>query len=192
MEANSWCWSMSIQECQLSQKSAQREASMFCLHWMTYCPCSREIKSDNGPPLNGHKFAAFSEYMGFRHRTITPGGHRQMGWLRISWKILAKLFDRPVWTELIGGVEQVPRNYRGTPHVTNKVVPSVLFCGRNICSRLPVLVTHSKLDSNAKQALKNDAESKSKSAEYSDSRKRAQMTTFNIWAKSICATEEKE
>jgi len=30
------------------------------------------LKSDNGPPFNGHEFKNFSEYPGFKHRRITP------------------------------------------------------------------------------------------------------------------------
>lgn len=31
-----------------------------------------EVKTDNGPPFNGHDFADFSSYLGFKHRKITP------------------------------------------------------------------------------------------------------------------------
>jgi len=30
------------------------------------------VKSDNGPPFNGHEFARFAEYLGFTHRKVTP------------------------------------------------------------------------------------------------------------------------
>ncbi len=30
------------------------------------------VKTDNGPPFNGHEFSQFAEYLGFRHRKITP------------------------------------------------------------------------------------------------------------------------
>ncbi|KAK3720930.1 hypothetical protein QZH41_014537, partial [Actinostola sp. cb2023] len=30
------------------------------------------LKSDNGPPFNGHEFSNFAEYLGFHHRKITP------------------------------------------------------------------------------------------------------------------------
>jgi transposase InsO family protein len=30
------------------------------------------LKSDNGPPFNGSDFQKFSQYMGFKHRKITP------------------------------------------------------------------------------------------------------------------------
>ncbi len=28
------------------------------------------LKIDNGPPFNGHKFNEFNEYMGFKHQKI--------------------------------------------------------------------------------------------------------------------------
>ena len=30
------------------------------------------LKSDNGPPFNGHDFKNFAGYLGFKHRKITP------------------------------------------------------------------------------------------------------------------------
>ena len=30
------------------------------------------VKTDNGPPFNGQKFAEFVEFFNFRHRKITP------------------------------------------------------------------------------------------------------------------------
>ena len=30
------------------------------------------LKSDNGPPFNGHECKTFADYVGFRHRKITP------------------------------------------------------------------------------------------------------------------------
>ena len=30
------------------------------------------LKSDNGPPFNGNEFRQFADYLGFKHRKITP------------------------------------------------------------------------------------------------------------------------
>ena len=30
------------------------------------------VKSDNSPPFNGHEFAQFADYLGFKHRRVTP------------------------------------------------------------------------------------------------------------------------
>ena len=32
-----------------------------------------EVKTDNGPPFNGSKFAKYAQEQGFRHRKVTPG-----------------------------------------------------------------------------------------------------------------------
>lgn len=37
------------------------------------------LKSDNGPPFNGYEFKNFSEYLGFKHRRITPYWPRANG-----------------------------------------------------------------------------------------------------------------
>lgn len=37
------------------------------------------LKSDNGPPFNGHEFKNVSEYLGFKHRRITPYWPRANG-----------------------------------------------------------------------------------------------------------------
>jgi hypothetical protein len=38
-----------------------------------------KLKTDNGPPFNGHKFKEFSEYMGFKHQKITPEAPQSNG-----------------------------------------------------------------------------------------------------------------
>ena len=30
------------------------------------------VKSDNGPPFNGHEFAQFADYLDFKHNRVTP------------------------------------------------------------------------------------------------------------------------
>ena len=30
------------------------------------------VKSDNGPPFNGHQFAQFADYLGLKRRRVTP------------------------------------------------------------------------------------------------------------------------
>ena len=37
------------------------------------------VKSDNGPPFNGHEFAQFADYLGFKHRRVTPL------WQMVKW-----------------------------------------------------------------------------------------------------------
>ena len=37
------------------------------------------VKSDNGPPFNGHEFAQFVDYLGFKHCRVTPL------WQMVKW-----------------------------------------------------------------------------------------------------------
>ena len=37
------------------------------------------LKSDNGPPFNGHEFEDFPNYVGFKHGRITPFWPRAKG-----------------------------------------------------------------------------------------------------------------
>lgn len=48
------------------------------------------IKSDNGPPFNGSEFAEFCDFMGIRHRKLTPELPRANGQAESFMKVLAK------------------------------------------------------------------------------------------------------
>ena len=45
--------------------------SLFTRVFNTY-GIPEEMKTDNGPPFNGSKFANFAQEQGFRHRKVTP------------------------------------------------------------------------------------------------------------------------
>ena len=55
-----------------SSTSADYVIPLFTRVFNTY-GIPEEIKSDNGPPFNGSKFANFAQEQGFRHRKVTPG-----------------------------------------------------------------------------------------------------------------------
>ncbi len=48
------------------------------------------LKSDNGPPFNGHEYVEFCEQMGIVPRFITPEHPKQMVWMKDLCKILVK------------------------------------------------------------------------------------------------------
>ena len=48
------------------------------------------VKSDNGPPFNSEQFKQFSEYLGFRHRRITPYWPRANGEVERFMRTLKK------------------------------------------------------------------------------------------------------
>ncbi|XP_022797858.1 uncharacterized protein K02A2.6-like [Stylophora pistillata] len=84
------------------------------------------LKSDNGPPFNGHEFKNFSDYLGFKHRRIIPYWPRANGeaerlvqtpkkHIRIS-HLEGKNWKQELYKFL--------RQYRATPHSTINVSPS--------------------------------------------------------------------
>ena len=85
----------------------------------------QEIKSDNGPPFNGHAFQEFAEEEGFQHRKVTPGwaeanGDVEMFMQRIKKTArIASMEGRPVREEIRKGV----RAYRATEHPTTGNTP---------------------------------------------------------------------
>ena len=48
------------------------------------------LKSDNGPPFNGHKIKAFSEHLSFKYQKITPLNPRANGLCERFMKNLTK------------------------------------------------------------------------------------------------------
>ena len=80
----------------------------------------KEIKSDNGPPFNSHKFEEYAKEEGFKHRKVTPGWAEANGDVeRFMQRIkktarIASLEGKPVRDEVNRGI----RAYRATEHAT--------------------------------------------------------------------------
>ena len=90
-----------------------------------------EIKSDNGPPLNGSKFANFAQEQGFRHRKVTPGWaeangdvERFMQTLKKSARI-SKLEGKAIRV----GVQRTVGSYRATRQPATKESPNMPMFG---------------------------------------------------------------
>ena len=49
------------------------------------------VKSDNGPPFNGHEFAQFTDYLGFKHRRVTPLWPEASGEVELFIKTFGKV-----------------------------------------------------------------------------------------------------
>ena len=49
------------------------------------------VKSHNGPPFNGHEFAQFAQYLGFKHRRVTPLWPEANGEVERSMKRFGKV-----------------------------------------------------------------------------------------------------
>lgn len=97
------------------------------------------MKTDNGSPFNGSKFAKHAQELGFRHRKITPGWaeangdvERFMQTVKKSARV-AKIEGKAFKQE----VQRTVGNYRATPHpVTRESLDKLMF-GREIRRKLP-------------------------------------------------------
>ncbi|XP_022809368.1 uncharacterized protein K02A2.6-like [Stylophora pistillata] len=99
------------------------------------------LKSDNGPPFNGHEFKNFSDYLGLKHRRIPPYWPRANGeaerlvqTLQKSLRIAhleGKNWNQELYTFL--------RQYRATPHSTINVPPSEALNSRKLETTTPEL-----------------------------------------------------
>ena len=98
----------------------------------------KEIKSDNGPPFNGHKFEEYAKEEGSKHRKVTPGWAEANGDVeRFMQRIkktarIAALEGKPVRDEVRRGV----RVYRATKHATTRVSPNNLMFGRELHGKI--------------------------------------------------------
>jgi hypothetical protein len=97
------------------------------------------LKTDNGPPFNGHKFTEFAEFFNFKHRKITPlhpaaNGQAEKFMLNLSKVMIKSKITNSGWRQELCAFL---RSYRSTPHTTTGVSPSVLLFGANRMNRLP-------------------------------------------------------
>ena len=77
------------------------------------------VRTDNGPPFNSREFADFTNYLGFKHRKVTPWPQAN-GEVERYMKTLKKVYRRQELYKFL-------RNYRATPHTTTGVPPATLL-----------------------------------------------------------------
>ncbi len=124
------------------------------------------VKSDNGPAFRSKEFAQFAEYLGFKHRKITPLWPQANGEVENFNKTLGKAIkiaaaENKNWQQ---EMHKFLRNYRATPHCTTKIPPATALFGENIKTRIPEM-TVPKDDDETQQ---NDQEAKEKMKMYAD------------------------
>ena len=128
------------------------------------------VRTDNGPPFNSREFADFANYLGFKHRKVTPRWPQANGEVERYMKTLKKVYraaiaeSKPWKQELY----KFLRNYRATPHTTTGVPPATLLFGRPVRTRLPEPVVSEQQSD--EQLCARDREKKAKMKAYADSR----------------------
>ncbi|MFY8166669.1 MAG: RNase H-like domain-containing protein, partial [Sediminibacterium sp.] len=131
-----------------------------------------QIRTDNGSPFQSEEFAKFAEYMGFKHRKITPYWPRANGEAESFMKNLSKVLrtaqiDQVPWRQRL---REFLRAYRSTPHSTTKVAPAALFLRNGDPSRLKSFKSYFVPGELDKIARENDSIRKGQMKEEGDKR----------------------
>ncbi len=144
------------------------------------------VTTDNGPPFNSSDFKAFSEYLGFRHRKITPHWPEANGQAENFMKSLKKAvqtiqaegnnWKQELWTFL--------RAYRSTPHTSTGIPPATARFGRNINTPLPQVHKHNATDT-ATELSNNNKRAKQRQKQYADKRRHAKPSVIKVGDKVL-------
>ena len=131
------------------------------------------LKTDNGPAFNSDQFRKFAEYLGFRHRRITPL------WPRANSEVerFMSNINKVIQTSMVEGrtwklkLHRFLRNYRTTPHSTTWRSPAKLMFNRPLKTKLPE-ISHCSIHDD--HVLRHrDYTAKQQQKLYSDQRRRA-------------------
>ena len=127
------------------------------------------VRTDNGPPFNSREFADFANYLGFKHRKVTPRWPQANGEVERYMKTLKKVYRSAIaenksWKQEL---YKYLRNYRATPHTTTGVPPATLLFGRPVRTRLPEPVMSEPQSDD--QLRSRDRDKKAKMKAYADS-----------------------
>ena len=139
------------------------------------------VKTDNGPPFNGSKFAKYAQKQGFRHRKVTPGWaeangdvERFMQTVKKSARVAnieGKAFKREV--------QRTVGNYRATPHPVTRESPDKLMFLREIRRKLPERVVPQE-EQRHDPIRERDEQKKKQMKAYADGRRHAQQRSIKI------------
>ena len=146
------------------------------------------LRSDNGPPFNGHEFAEFANYMGFKHRPVTPLAPWANGLVERFMPNLTKLIqiakeEGMNWRQ---EAQKYLRAYRATPHPSTGVSPAhALFNGRRYKTRLPSPVTLSAAVDQAR-VRQCDREAKRKMKDTADRKAYVKANNLQLGDKVLC------
>ena len=135
------------------------------------------VKSDNGPPFNGTKWAEYMKEYGVKHRKSTllwPQSNAQAEGFNKPLMKAIKIAQRK-GQKWLPAMNQFLRVYRSTPHVTTTFTPHRLLFGRNPGTKIPEVVQQpNHLDDKAVRAA--DSKAKGKMKEYADERANAKYS----------------
>ena len=152
----------------------------------------KEIKSDNGPAFNGHKFEEYAKEEGFKHRKEPPGWveangdvERFMQRIKKTARIAAS-DGKPVRDEVRRGV----RAYSATKHATTGVSPNNLMFGRELRGKFPEVNRQPK-HQNDTMIRSRDREQKDKMKKYADKRRHTAVMKIKVGIRYCASKNER-
>ena len=98
----------------------------------------RVIKTDNGPPFNGHEFRDYANDLSFKPRKITPLWPQANGMVERFMSTLKKTIQQAELTrrDTQAALNEVLQAYRTTLHSTTGKCPATLMLGRTPRTRI--------------------------------------------------------
>ena len=140
-----------------------------------------EIKSNNGPPFNGSKFANFAHEQGFRHRKVTPGWAEANGDVERFVQTLKKSarISKLEGKAIRERVQRTVGSYRATYPPATKESPDMLMFSRELRRKLPErIVPAGKIP--YYPIRQRDAAKKKQMKEYADKRRNARESLIVV------------
>ena len=137
-----------------------------------------QVKTDNGPPFNGHKFCRFANTIGFKHRKIPPLWPKGDGEVERFMRTVGKAV-KAITANGQQWKTQLPtflRNYRSTPHPSTGATPAELMFSRKMKIKLPEIAFPLKDD----LIRGRDASQKEKMKAYADQRANAEHSLLKV------------
>ena len=158
--------------------------------WFSTFGTVKELKSDRGPPFNGHEFSAYARERGFIHKPVKPRHLRGNGETEKFMQNVKKMEriakqERKKYRCLIEGMLNA---YRATPHPATGKSPFELMFGRKM--RLGVLpeIPETPERDNHPEVRQNDTLYKLKSKRYHDMRRNVRKSRIAVGDKILMKT----
>lgn len=141
------------------------------------------LKSDNGPPFNGHELKNFLDNLNIKHHRITPYWPEANGIVERFVKTIKKslLCTQIETNHFDSQLQQFLMNYRSTPHQNTEKTPFELVFNRSIRNFLPNLP-----ENNATTDQTKDKGNRQKNNDHADRQRKTLSHKFKIGDKVLC------
>ena len=155
--------------------------------WFSTFGTVKELKSDRGPPFNGHEFSAYARERGFIHKPVKPRHPRGNGEAEKFMQNVKKMerIAKQVRKKYRCLIEGMLNAYRATPHPATGKSPFELMFGRKM--RLGVLpeIPETPERDNHPEVRQNDTLYKLKSKRYHDKRRNVRKSRIAVGDKIL-------